>query len=50
VLFRYSNVVDRMLRMRLVYEDPRQDRAISYAYQNPQLLWHGFTVFLASSL
>jgi len=41
-------VVDRVLLMRLVYTRRNMSRAISYEFQNRQIVWQGFTVCLAS--
>ncbi|KAI9341541.1 Pex12 amino terminal region-domain-containing protein [Zopfochytrium polystomum] len=43
---RYRSLLDRILRMRLVYKRRELSRQISYEYMNRQLVWNAFTEFL----
>ncbi|KYR01049.1 RING zinc finger-containing protein [Tieghemostelium lacteum] len=42
---KYVTLVNRLLRMRLVYAHPSLSRRISFEYMNRQLVWYGFTEF-----
>lgn len=46
---KYRSLLDRALRMRLVYIHPLTARAVSFEWMNRQLVWHGFTVRTAIS-
>jgi len=41
---RYRSLLDRLLRMRLVYNRRHSIRQINFEFMNRQLVWHGFTV------
>ncbi|KAJ3293667.1 peroxisome assembly protein (Peroxin-2) [Blyttiomyces sp. JEL0837] len=43
---RYRSLLDRMLRMRIVYRKREVARQVSYEFMNRQLVWHSFTEFL----
>lgn len=43
---KYRTIVDRLLRMRLVYAQRTSSRQISFEFLNRQLVWHAFTEFL----
>jgi hypothetical protein len=45
-VFRYPNIMARMLKMRLIPEEAMNEvtRVISYEFMNRQLVWTGFTV------
>ncbi|TPX72932.1 hypothetical protein SpCBS45565_g00254 [Spizellomyces sp. 'palustris'] len=43
---RYRSLLDRLLRMRLVYTRREMARQVSFEFMNRQLVWHAFTEFL----
>ncbi|KAJ3190328.1 peroxisome assembly protein (Peroxin-2) [Gaertneriomyces sp. JEL0708] len=43
---RYRSILDRLLRMRLVYTRREMSRQVSFEFMNRQLVWHAFTEFL----
>ncbi|KEH18210.1 zinc finger, C3HC4 type (RING finger) protein [Medicago truncatula] len=43
---RYRNLIERVLRARLVYGSPNMNRAVSFEYMNRQLVWNEFSVLL----
>ncbi|XP_057867144.2 peroxisome biogenesis protein 2 isoform X2 [Cryptomeria japonica] len=43
---RYRNIVERILRARLVYERPNMNRSVSFEYMNRQLVWNEFSELL----
>mmetsp|Transcript_39281 Transcript_39281/g.63717 ORF Transcript_39281/g.63717 Transcript_39281/m.63717 type:complete len:324 (+) Transcript_39281:30-1001(+) len=43
---RFRSIVDRFLRMRLVYSNPRLTRRVNFEYMNRQLVWKEFTELL----
>ncbi|KAA0050799.1 peroxisome biogenesis protein 2 [Cucumis melo var. makuwa] len=43
---RYRNLVERVLRARLVYGSPHMNRAVSFEYMNRQLVWNEFSEML----
>ncbi|KAJ3152946.1 peroxisome assembly protein (Peroxin-2) [Geranomyces michiganensis] len=43
---RYRSLLDRLLRMRLVYQRRETARQVSFEFMNRQLVWHAFTEFL----
>ncbi|KAJ3175200.1 peroxisome assembly protein (Peroxin-2) [Geranomyces variabilis] len=43
---RYRSLLDRLLRMRLVYRRRETARQVSFEFMNRQLVWHAFTEFL----
>ncbi|KAI9101301.1 Pex12 amino terminal region-domain-containing protein [Phlyctochytrium arcticum] len=43
---KYRSVLDRILRMRLVYNRREMNRQVSFEFMNRQLVWHAFTEFL----
>eukprot|EP00899_Mesostigma_viride_P008302 jgi/Mesvir1/17473/Mv08747-RA.1 len=43
---KYPNVVDRLLRARLVYQKASVTRALSFEYMNRQLVWNEFSEVL----
>ncbi|KAJ3005828.1 peroxisome assembly protein (Peroxin-2) [Thoreauomyces humboldtii] len=43
---RYRSLLDRVLRMRLVYARREMSRQVSFEFMNRQLVWHAFTEFL----
>uniref|UniRef100_A0A7N0VBT5 RING-type E3 ubiquitin transferase (cysteine targeting) n=1 Tax=Kalanchoe fedtschenkoi TaxID=63787 RepID=A0A7N0VBT5_KALFE len=43
---RYRNLVERVLKARLVYERPNMNRAVSFEYMNRQLVWNEFSEML----
>ncbi|KAG6573692.1 Peroxisome biogenesis protein 2, partial [Cucurbita argyrosperma subsp. sororia] len=42
----YRNLVERVLRARLVYGSPNMNRAVSFEYMNRQLVWNEFSEML----
>lgn len=51
VLFwcRFRNLIERVLRARLVYGNPNMNRAVSFEYMNRQLVWNEFSVTIINS-
>jgi peroxin-2 len=43
---RYRSVLERLLRMRLVYAHARASRQLNFEYMNQQLVWQGLAEFL----
>ncbi|KAK9102752.1 hypothetical protein Sjap_020006 [Stephania japonica] len=43
---RYRNLIERVLRARLVYGSPNMNRAVSFEYMNRQLVWNEFSEML----
>uniref|UniRef100_A0A2C9W244 RING-type E3 ubiquitin transferase (cysteine targeting) n=1 Tax=Manihot esculenta TaxID=3983 RepID=A0A2C9W244_MANES len=43
---RFRNLVERVLRARLVYGNPNMNRAVSFEYMNRQLVWNEFSEML----
>ncbi|XP_042486855.1 peroxisome biogenesis protein 2-like isoform X1 [Macadamia integrifolia] len=43
---RYRNIIERVLRARLVYGSPHMNRAVSFEYMNRQLVWNEFSEML----
>ncbi|KAJ4718087.1 Peroxisome biogenesis protein 2 [Melia azedarach] len=43
---RYRNLIERVLRARLVYGTPNMNRAVSFEYMNRQLVWNEFSEML----
>ncbi|KDP37263.1 hypothetical protein JCGZ_06319 [Jatropha curcas] len=43
---RFRNLVERVLRARLVYGSPNMNRAVSFEYMNRQLVWNEFSEML----
>ncbi|KAF2301191.1 hypothetical protein GH714_020739 [Hevea brasiliensis] len=43
---RFRNLVERVLRARLVYGHPNMNRAVSFEYMNRQLVWNEFSEML----
>uniref|UniRef100_A0A0D9ZWL5 RING-type E3 ubiquitin transferase (cysteine targeting) n=1 Tax=Oryza glumipatula TaxID=40148 RepID=A0A0D9ZWL5_9ORYZ len=43
---RYKTIVERILKARLVYENPNMNRAVSFEYMNRQLVWNEFSEML----
>ncbi|XP_047336195.1 peroxisome biogenesis protein 2-like [Impatiens glandulifera] len=43
---RYRNLIERLLRARLVYDSPNMNRAVSFEYMNRQLVWNEFSEML----
>ncbi|KAJ8755964.1 hypothetical protein K2173_024509 [Erythroxylum novogranatense] len=43
---RYRNLVERILKARLVYGSPNMNRAVSFEYMNRQLVWNEFSEML----
>ncbi|KAI8911931.1 Pex12 amino terminal region-domain-containing protein [Powellomyces hirtus] len=43
---KYRSLLDRILRMRLVYSRRETGRQVSFEFMNRQLVWHAFTEFL----
>ncbi|KAJ3048989.1 peroxisome assembly protein (Peroxin-2) [Rhizophlyctis rosea] len=43
---KYRSVLDRILRMRLVYAKPEMSRQVSFDFMNRELVWTAFTEFL----
>ncbi|OEL14090.1 Peroxisome biogenesis protein 2 [Dichanthelium oligosanthes] len=43
---RYKNIVERILKARLVYGSPNMNRAVSFEYMNRQLVWNEFSEML----
>uniref|UniRef100_A0A251JSC6 RING-type E3 ubiquitin transferase (cysteine targeting) n=1 Tax=Manihot esculenta TaxID=3983 RepID=A0A251JSC6_MANES len=44
---RFRNLIERVLRARLVYGSPNMNRAVSFEYMNRQLVWNEFSDFVA---
>ncbi|KAL6006175.1 peroxisome assembly protein (Peroxin-2), partial [Asimina triloba] len=42
----YRNLIERVLRARLVYGSPNMNRAVSFEYMNRQLVWNEFSEML----
>ncbi|KAJ4834104.1 peroxisome assembly protein (Peroxin-2) [Turnera subulata] len=43
---RFRNLIERVLRARLVYGGPNMNRAVSFEYMNRQLVWNEFSEML----
>ncbi|CAN0878140.1 Peroxisome biogenesis protein 2 [Linum grandiflorum] len=43
---RFRNLVERILKARLVYGNPNMNRAVSFEYMNRQLVWNEFSEML----
>ncbi|XP_062087523.1 peroxisome biogenesis protein 2 [Humulus lupulus] len=43
---KYRNLIERVLRARLVYGSPNMNRAVSFEYMNRQLVWNEFSEML----
>eukprot|EP00761_Pharyngomonas_kirbyi_P004339 gb/GECH01004343.1/.p1 GENE.gb/GECH01004343.1/~~gb/GECH01004343.1/.p1 ORF type:complete len:332 (+),score=49.72 gb/GECH01004343.1/:1-996(+) len=43
---KYRNIIDRIVKMRLVYDKPLMSRQINFEYMNRQLVWNGFAELL----
>ncbi|XP_050234960.1 peroxisome biogenesis protein 2 [Mercurialis annua] len=43
---RFRNLVERVLKARLVYGSPHMNRAVSFEYMNRQLVWNEFSEML----
>ncbi|KAF5741668.1 Peroxisome biogenesis protein 2 [Tripterygium wilfordii] len=43
---RYRNLIERVLKARLVYGSPHMNRAVSFEYMNRQLVWNEFSEML----
>ncbi|OAY36695.2 hypothetical protein MANES_11G036900v8 [Manihot esculenta] len=43
---RFRNLIERVLRARLVYGSPNMNRAVSFEYMNRQLVWNEFSEML----
>ncbi|XP_010539489.1 PREDICTED: peroxisome biogenesis protein 2 [Tarenaya hassleriana] len=43
---RYRNLIERILRARLVYRSPHMNRSVSFEYMNRQLVWNEFSEML----
>ncbi|KAI8975032.1 Pex12 amino terminal region-domain-containing protein [Mycotypha africana] len=41
---KYRTLIDRVLRMRLVYAKKSMNRQVSFEFLNRQMVWHAFTV------
>jgi len=42
---KYRSLLERLLRMRLIYIHPRVARQVNFEFMNQQLLWQGFAEF-----
>lgn len=47
--YRYRNLIERVLRARLVYGSPNMNRSVSFEYMNRQLVWNEFSVNFCSA-
>ncbi|KAJ9179215.1 hypothetical protein P3X46_011028 [Hevea brasiliensis] len=43
---RFRNLIERVLRARLIYGGPNMNRAVSFEYMNRQLVWNEFSEML----
>ncbi|GAB2269388.1 peroxisome assembly protein (Peroxin-2) [Dionaea muscipula] len=43
---KYRNLIERVLKARLVYGSPNMNRAVSFEYMNRQLVWNEFSEML----
>ncbi|KAL4589201.1 hypothetical protein LXL04_002106 [Taraxacum kok-saghyz] len=43
---RYRNLIERLIKARLVYGSPHMNRAVSFEYMNRQLVWNEFSEML----
>ncbi|XP_057520437.1 peroxisome biogenesis protein 2 isoform X2 [Amaranthus tricolor] len=43
---KYRNLIERVLRARLVYGSPNMNRSVSFEYMNRQLVWNEFSEML----
>ncbi|KAJ2800680.1 peroxisome assembly protein (Peroxin-2) [Coemansia guatemalensis] len=46
----YKSLVERFLRLRLVYARPQLSHGVSFEFLNRQLVWHAFTEFVMFAL